>query len=90
MAIPAERFAQLEAEVSQLKVSLDVHEASLEQQKKHLLDYIEKQFATTKLAMTEIAEGTKIEFCDQGTHCKYSTERLPMNWHVSKMIETDE
>ena len=96
MAIPAERFAQLEAEVSQLKVSLGVHEAGLEQQKKHLLDYIEKQFAMTKLAMTEIVEGAKIEFNAQRAQLQglYETtahelasiiERIERNeWSVHK------
>ena len=67
MAIPEERCVQLEAEVSQMKVSLSVHEAGLEHQKKNLLDYIEKEFATTKLVMTEIVEGAKIEFNAQRT-----------------------
>ena len=46
----AARLAILEQEVSQLKVTLGVHEAGIEQEKKDLLDYMEKEFAKGKEA----------------------------------------
>ena len=50
------RVSEVEKEVTLLKTSLAVYEADIEKQKATLLDYINKEFATSKLAMVEIAE----------------------------------
>ena len=54
-----ERMAGFEAEVTQLKTSLAVHEAGIEQQKENFADHMQREFANTKLVMHEIVEGAK-------------------------------
>ena len=63
-----EKIEALETEVTQLKTSLAIHEAGLEQEKVKLSDYMEKEFTNTKLGMTEIVEGARKEFTTQRLH----------------------
>ena len=56
-----EQIEILKLEVTQLKTSLAIHEASFEQEKVKLSDYMEKEFATHKLVMQEIGEGAKVQ-----------------------------
>ena len=50
-----ERLASVERQMERMQASFGTHEASIEEQKKVLLDYIQKEFSTTKLGMMEIA-----------------------------------
>ena len=63
-----ERMIALESEVTQVKASMAVQEAVFEKQKKDLIDYVEKEFATSKLAMNEIIEAARAEFGTQRLH----------------------
>ena len=54
-----ERMKVLEDEVTQLKLHMLAKDKGLEEQKKALVDYIDKEFATHKLVMNEIVEGAK-------------------------------
>ena len=60
-----ERMKVLEEEVTQLKLHMLAKDKGLEEQKKALVDYIDKEFATHKLVMNEIVEGAKTEFTAQ-------------------------
>ena len=66
------RVSTVEAELTQVKTTLAVHEAGVEAQKKTLLDHIDKEFATHKLVIQEIIEGSKSEFSAQ----RFSLQQL--------------
>ena len=57
----------MERHVERLETSFGTYEAGIEEQKKALLDYMQKEFAATKLGMMEIAEEAKKEFHLQRT-----------------------
>ena len=59
------RVAEVEKEIVQLKIHMEAKEKGIEEQKKTLVDYIDKEFATHKLVMQEIVEGAKAEFASQ-------------------------
>ena len=59
------RISEVEKELTLLKTALAVHEAGIEKQKEHLLDHINLEFTTSKLAMNEIVESAKVEFAAQ-------------------------
>ena len=59
------RIAEVEQEVTQIRIHIDAKDKGIEEQKKVLLDYIDKEFATHKLVMQEIVEGAKVEFAAQ-------------------------
>ena len=59
------RVAEVEKEITQLKIHVEAKEKGIEEQKKTLVDYIDKEFATHKLVMQEIVEGAKVEFAAQ-------------------------
>ena len=59
------RLSEIEKEVTQIKIHMEAKDKGLEEQKKVLLDYIDKEFATHKLVMQEIVEGAKVEFAAQ-------------------------
>ena len=59
------RISEVEQEVTQLKIHMEAKDKGIEEQKKTLVDYIDKQFATHKLVMQEIVEGAKVEFAAQ-------------------------
>ena len=59
------RLKELEDEVSQVKIQMKDKERGLEDQKKAIVDYMDKEFATHKLVMNEIVEGAKTEFTAQ-------------------------
>ena len=54
------RVAEVEKEITQLKIHVEAKEKGIEEQKKTLVDYIDKEFATHKLVMQEIVEGAKV------------------------------
>ena len=62
-----ERIAALERHMERMQASFGTHEAGIEEQKKVLLDYIQKEFSTTQLGMMEIAEEARKEFHLQRT-----------------------
>ena len=57
-----ERLTALEREIVELKTTTAIKEAAFEKQKQCLLDYIEKEFAISKLAINEVIEGAKTKF----------------------------
>ena len=59
------RITDIEQEVTQLKIHMAAKDKGIEEQKKALVDYIDKEFATHKLVMQEIVEGAKVEFAAQ-------------------------
>ena len=59
------RITEVEKEISLLKIHMEAKEKGIEEQKKTLVDYIDKEFATHKLVMQEIVEGAKVEFAAQ-------------------------
>ena len=59
------RISEVEKELTLLKTALAVHEAGIEKQKEHLLDHVNLEFTTSKLAMNEIIESAKVEFAAQ-------------------------
>ena len=59
------KFKELEDEVSQVKIEMKAKDRGLEEEKKAIVDYMEKEFATHKLVMQEIVEGAKVEFAAQ-------------------------
>ena len=59
------RITEVEQEVTQLKIHMAAKDKGIEDQKKALIDYIDKEFATHKLVMQEIVEGAKAEFSAQ-------------------------
>ena len=65
MAKVEEAVKNLEEEVTQLKIHILTKDKGLEEQKKALIDYIDKEFATHKWVMQEIIEGAKVEFASQ-------------------------
>ena len=48
------RISEVEQEVTQLKIHMEAKDKGIEEQKKILVDYIDKQFATHKLVMQEV------------------------------------
>ena len=65
MAALEARMSEVEKEVTQMKIHMETKDKGLEEQKKVLLDYIDKEFATHKSVMQEIVEGAKVEFAAQ-------------------------
>ena len=65
MAKAEEKIKELEEEITQIKIMIASKDQGLEDQKKILVDYMEKEFATHKLVMNEIVEGAKTEFTAQ-------------------------
>ena len=65
MAKAEEKIKELEEELTQIKILIAAKDQGLEDQKKILVDYMEKEFATHKLVMNEIVEGAKTEFTSQ-------------------------
>ena len=65
MAALEARMTEVEKEVTQMKIHIETKDKGLEEQKKVLIDYIDKEFATHKLVMQEIVEGAKVEFAAQ-------------------------
>ena len=59
------RLRELEEEVSHVKIQMQAKDRGLEEQKKAIVDYMDKEFATHKLVMNEIVEGAKTEFTAQ-------------------------
>ena len=59
------RISEVEQEVTQLKIHMEAKDKGIEEQKKALVDYIDKEFATHKLVMQEIVGGAKVEFAAQ-------------------------
>ena len=59
------RITDMEQEVAELKIHMAAKDKGIEEQKKALVDYIDKEFATHKLVMQEIVEGAKAEFSAQ-------------------------
>ena len=59
------RLKELEDEVSQVKLEMKAKDRGLEEQKKAIVDYMEKEFTTHKLVINEIVEGAKAEFTSQ-------------------------
>ena len=60
--VSAEKFSEMERAIEKLQVDLGRYEATIDEQKVALLDYIQQEFATTKLGMVEIAEQASKEF----------------------------
>ena len=60
MAALEARMSEVEKEVTQIKINIETKDKGLEEQKKVLIDYIDKEFATHKLVMQEIVEGAKV------------------------------
>ena len=48
------KFKELEEELSQVKIQMKVKDRGLEEEKKAIVDYMEKDFATHKLVINEI------------------------------------
>ena len=48
------RLKELEEEVSHVKIQMQAKDRGLEEQKKAIVDYMDKEFATHKLVMNEI------------------------------------
>ena len=59
------RLKELEDEISQVKLEMKAKDRGLEEQKKAIVDYMEKEFTTHKLVIHEIVEGAKAEFTSQ-------------------------
>ena len=59
------RLKEFEDEVSQVKLEMKAKYRGLEEQKKAIVDYMEKEFTTHKLVINEIVEGAKAEFTSQ-------------------------
>ena len=59
------KLRELEEEVIQVKIQMQAKDQGLEQQKKAIVDHMDKEFATHKLVMNEIVEGAKTEFTAQ-------------------------
>ena len=59
------KLKELEDEVTQVKIQMNTKDRGLEEKKKAIVDYMEKEFATHKLVMQEIVEGAKAEFSAQ-------------------------
>ena len=65
MAQVEARLQEIEEEFSQIKIHMAAKDKGIDEQKKALIDYIDKEFATHKLVMHEIVEGAKVEFAAQ-------------------------
>ena len=61
------KIKELEEELSQVKIQMTAKDRGLEEQKKAIVDYMDKEFATHKLVMNEIVEGAKTEFTARRT-----------------------
>ena len=61
----AESVAELGREVAKMQALMGAHEASIEDQKKALVDYIQSEFTQTKLVMGGIVEEARREFVSQ-------------------------
>ena len=59
------RFKEIEEEVTQVKIQMKAKDRGLDEEKKAIVDYMEKEFTTHKLVMQEIVEGAKVEFAAQ-------------------------
>ena len=59
------KFKELEEELTQVKIQMNTKDRGLEEEKKAIVDYMEKEFTTHKLVMQEIVEGAKVEFAAQ-------------------------
>ena len=62
MAKVDEQIKQLEEDVMTLKMHVAAKDRGLEEEKKVIVDYMEKEFTTHKLVINEIVEGAKAEF----------------------------
>ena len=60
-----DKVKELEEEVIRLKIHVAAKDKGLEEEKKEIVDYMEKEFATHKLVINEIVEGAKAEFTSQ-------------------------
>ena len=60
-----DKVKELEEEVIRLKIHVAAKDKGLEEEKKAIVDYMEKEFATHKLVINEIVEGAKAEFTSQ-------------------------
>ena len=60
-----DKVKQLEEEITTLKMHVAAKDRGLEEEKKAIVDYMEKEFATHKLVINEIVEGAKAEFTSQ-------------------------
>ena len=60
-----DKIAALERQVLEIKTATAIKEAAFEKQKEDLLDYIQKEFAVSKLAINEVVESAKTEFAAQ-------------------------
>ena len=61
----AERIAEVEREVARMQALMGAQEASVEEQKAALVDYIQSEFVKTKLGMGGIIEEARKEFAAQ-------------------------
>ena len=84
MAKVEEAMQNLEEEVTQLKIHIMTKDKGLEEQKKALMDYIDKEFATHKLVMQEIIEGAKVEFASQRMNLQTLYEATSKELEVMK------
>ena len=78
------RIAHVEQEVTQLKIHVQAKDKGIEEQKKALVDYIDKEFATHKLVMQEIVEGAKVEFAAQRMNLQTLYEATTKELEVMK------
>ena len=67
-----EKVKELEEEIIKLKIHVTAKDRGLEEEKKVIVDYMEKEFATHKLVINEIVEGAKVEFTSQ----RYNLQQL--------------
>ena len=61
----AESVAEVGKEVAKMQALMGAHEASIEDQKKALVDYIQSEFTQPKLGMGGIVEEARREFVSQ-------------------------
>ena len=85
------RMTDIEQEVSQLKIHIMAKDQGLEEQKKVLIDHMDKEFATHKLVMQEIVEGPKVEFAAQGMnlHTLYETTTKELEAMKDRLYEVE-
>ena len=78
------RIADVEQEIAQIKIHVQAKDKGIEEQKKALVDYIDKEFATHKLVMQEIVEGAKVEFAAQRMNLQTLYEATTKELEVMK------
>ena len=71
----AERVAEVEREVARMLALMGAQQASIEEQKKSLVDYIQLEFTQTKMGMGEIVEEARKEFGAQRIQLQNLYER---------------